>query len=40
MFKAIKKAVRWYLDTTANSIYFTPSCMIPVYYGDNKKESK
>ena len=39
MFKAIKKAVKWYLDTTANSIYFTPSCMIPVHYG-NYNENK
>ena len=39
MIKAIKKAVKWYLDTTANSIYFTPSCMIPVHYG-NTSENK
>lgn len=36
--KAIKKVVRWYLDTTANTSYLTPTGMIPVdfYWKDNK----
>ena len=38
MCKAIKKIVRWYLDTTANTSYFTPRGMIPVdFYWRDKK---
>ena len=32
MIKAIKKAVKWYFNTTANSIYLTPTGMIPMNF--------
>lgn len=32
MIKAIKKAVKWYLNMTANTSMLTPSGMIPMNY--------
>lgn len=32
MIKAIKKAVKWYLDVTATTSMLTPSGMIPLNY--------
>ena len=32
MIKMIKKAVKWYLNMTANTSFLTPSGMIPLNY--------
>lgn len=36
MIKCIKKALNWYNQRAAESVFNTPTCMVPVKYLNNK----
>lgn len=40
MFKQIKKAVKWYLEKTAETYAWTPTCIIPYVIVEKEEEEK